>query len=184
MRRNTLPDMLRVLYLFAGAKRRGSLKEAFAKLAAEFRTKVQVTELDALQGGQKHNMLKNMRRKRLLQKVVSGNFDVIVTTPPCSSFSRARFANKQGPRPVRSQEHPRGFPWLGKERKEVNEANLLVDFSAKVLAEQFKHDGYMGIIEHPEHLGTTTNGMPGTIWEWPAIKQLVQQKGVQTGAFY
>ena len=61
---------------------------------------------------------------------------------------------------------------------------MLVDFSAAVLAEQFKMDGRMGIIEHPENLGVTRNGMPGSIWEWPAIKQLVDQEGVQTGAFY
>ena len=86
--------------------------EAFTKFAAEFKTKVRMQELDVLQGGHMHNMLKDMRRKRLLQKVSAGNYDVIVTTPPCSSFSRARFANKDGPRPARNQEQPRGFPCL------------------------------------------------------------------------
>ena len=34
--------------------------------------------------------------------------------PPCSTYSRARHLYKRfpGPRPIRSRQHPGGFPWL------------------------------------------------------------------------
>ena len=38
-------------------------------------------------------------------------FDAVVISPPCNSFSRAR-QTYPGPKPVRNAAHPWGFPWF------------------------------------------------------------------------
>ena len=46
-------------------------------------------------------------RDRLMEQIKQGAFDAIIISPPCSTFSRACWANRRGPRPVRSYKNPR-----------------------------------------------------------------------------
>ena len=55
-------------------------------------------------------------RQSYLDKIHAKHFDAILLSPPCSSFSRAPFANHRGPRPVRCYDANRqgagqGYPW-------------------------------------------------------------------------
>ena len=57
--------------------------------------------------------LSNSRvQEQFLSRIKRGDFFGVVLTPPCSTFSRAPWRNKRGPRPTRSFEHPDGFPTL------------------------------------------------------------------------
>ena len=105
---------------------------------------------------------------------MKGHFQVIVASPPCSTFSRARWANRQGPRPLRSAAYPRGFLRLtASRRKELTTANGLVDFAVELLTIQ-KEQGRYGLLEHPEDLGRHgEGGTPGSIWRWEVTKQLM-----------
>ena len=47
-----------------------------------------------------------------MEQIQSGIYDVVLVTPPCSTFTRARSANKRGPPPIRSKQHPKGYPRL------------------------------------------------------------------------
>ena len=68
-------------------------------------------------------------QERLLSKIASGEYFAVLISPPCSTFSRVTWANKRGPRPVRSYVWPRGFTRLSwTERKRANWGNIMADF--------------------------------------------------------
>jgi hypothetical protein len=148
--RETLPpvvrgscfELFRVLYLFSGCKREGSLCEGLRKEASKRNKGMQVVEMDVLNCNCQHNLLKKSVRAKVEKEVADWGFDAVVASPPCSAFSRARWANPEGPRPLRSAGHPRGFQHLsGGRQKQVDDANLLVDFTVKMLDLQKKLGG-------------------------------------------
>jgi len=172
------------LYLFAGPRRKSDVREYLLKLASKFKAKAIVKEIDVLRDGRKHDLLSKARRGHFLTKIRRGDFDLVLASPPCSSFSRARWASKAGPRPVRSKAFPRGFPWLKQAKQSTIDANKLVDFATAALDAQFGNGG-MGLLEHPEDLGVTAAGeMPGAIWDWPEVRSLTKHPDVHTGALY
>ena len=112
----------------------------------------------------------------------------MLVTPPCSTFSRATWANDQGPFPVRSHIFPRGFPWNTKGRFEKAElGNILGDFSYEAMARQARHPGYVGMMEQPEDLGATQGDkMPGhrpaSMWQFPQFERALEA-GMRTYVF-
>ena len=118
----------------------------------------------------------------------TGEYDAILTSPPCGTFSRARWANRAGPRPLRLRHCPRGFPWLAKDAGQgVELANTFVDFSTDMLAAQFEQSAdSMGVMEHPEDLGvvryTTPPQHPGSAWHFTGTQKLLDYPGVIWGA--
>ena len=54
---------LRVLYLFAGARRKSGLGGSLLKACSGTAVRVRMEEMDILQGGQKHNLLRADLRK-------------------------------------------------------------------------------------------------------------------------
>ena len=137
-----------MLYLFAGAKRRSGLAASARKAFLGTGLKVNVEEIDVLQGGKRHDLLSKARQARLLARISRGDFALLASSPPCGTHSRARHANRRGPRPVRSDKYPRGFPWLrGKVRQHVREANELVDFTVKAMKAQHITKPGLSILE-------------------------------------
>ncbi len=134
--------MVKVLYLFAGRQRRGDMGYFLRKLFKAKDIEVNMVEVDVLRGGRRHNLLQISSRTRFMKEVEARLFDVVLASPPCSTFSRARCAGDGGPRPLRSSKYQRGFPWLTKAaRITVDEASSLVDFTAAVLRAQMSHGG-------------------------------------------
>ena len=131
----------------------------------------EVVELD-IQRNRQHDFSLQHVQKRWLQRITSGEFFALVVTPPCSTFSRATWANDRGPYPVRSLIHPRGFPWNSKARAERAElGNLLADFSFEAMDRQSQHEGHVGLMEQPEDLGKTRNQrvpghQPASMWQF------------------
>ena len=146
---------LRILYLFAGKARSGSLVTELKVEAVKKNINIFFTEIDILRGGPRHDLLSRARRTRIIDKVKDGFYMAVVASPPCSTFSRARSSNSAGPKPVRSDIHQRGFPWLAKKPKStVQDANVLVDFTVSVLQAQLQcKEERIVILEHPENLG-------------------------------
>ena len=119
----------------------------------------------------------------LLKQLAAGKFHIVLASPPRSTFSRARRRGDRGPKPLRSDRYPRGFPWLGPHaRKSVADANKLVDCTAAAIATQLPHGGIL--LESPEGLGRTRTEKPSSIWRWPCIKKLLGYVGVHWGACY
>ena len=81
----------------------------------------------------KADLSKTKVRDKYLHLIKQGEFDMIFISPPCATFSRATWANYQGPRPVRSFASPRGLETLtAKERDRAILGNIFADFSWEV----------------------------------------------------
>ena len=112
----------------------------------------------------------------------SGNF--IFISPPYDTFSRARH-KQPGPRPLRSDAWPRGFPWLANSAlHKVQVANRFIDqclkatfFAAEV--------GSFFMWEAPEHFGRTADGnVPSSIWAWAEMIDCIPRLKAGTFVHY
>ena len=122
--------VLRVLYLFAGKRRKNDIRAKLIIKCKRREVGLAMKEVDLLLHGEEDNMLDDGAWNQVMETVDRGDWDIQIVTPPCNDFSRARYANKRGPKPTRSRQYPRGFPWLkGKEKSKTMAANTLVDRS-------------------------------------------------------
>eukprot|EP00972_Heterocapsa_arctica_P050398 7409713-Heterocapsa_arctica.AAC.1 len=69
-------------------------------------------EVDILRDKNNHDLLDPDRQLFYLARVEKGYYDLVIVSPPCNTHSRLLYSNNNGPCPVRSWEHPLGFPWL------------------------------------------------------------------------
>ena len=102
-----------------------------------------------------------------------GNW-VLIVSPPCNTFSRARFQHRQhpGPKPLRTRVWPRGFPWLSaSNRAKVDEANTFVERCVKAC-------------RLTADLGTVEGEQPGSIWQWPEVLELIPTCGATSFAIH
>ena len=106
--------------MFSGAPRKSDVRSYLQKLCVSAGVQLQMTEID-LQISEEHDMSDEDRWQELITKIRNGEFDIIIMSPPCSTWSRAVWANRLGPKPVRSREFPFGFPWLKGDLKEKAE---------------------------------------------------------------
>ena len=96
------PLHVRVLYLFAGEHRQADMGSAFRRWADEWpHVEVSITELDILRGGSAHDLLAPELQQEILNNIESGKFEIVLATPPCSTYSRATFTRDSGPKPTR-----------------------------------------------------------------------------------
>ena len=110
----------------------------------------------------------------------------IIATPPCSTYSRARYLYKRfpGPRPIRSREHPQGFPWL--QTKQRIQAQQGTEMATKTweLCELASDVGAYFLSEFPEDLGATDTGVPASLWQMPQFEDNLTKSGMQTFALF
>ena len=170
----------RVLYTFAGIERHCDLRAAIAAALEEdaqrglFPIDLAMQEVDTLRGGHTHDLSRPELASYWLGRVRNAEFDVVIASPPCNTFSRARHANRRGPPPLRDRVHPRGLPSLTTaQRDQCVVADQLVDFAWSLLeaAVQAVHDPSWRrsrcLLEHPEDLGEARLGCPASIWSPP-----------------
>ncbi|CAE7367716.1 unnamed protein product [Symbiodinium natans] len=121
---------------------------------------------------------------RCLAEVRSNQWDVILVTPPCSTFSRVRFV-QPGPKPLRSRLYPLGFPWLSnKLQMQADQGNQFVHFSFRICEAALEVRADF-LLEHPEDLGRTKGGhVPASIWQLPEAQRLMSHERVFTFAIY
>ena len=130
------------------------------------------------------DLLDDAVAERCLRQIRNSEWDVILVTPPCNSFSRVRFV-QPGPKPVRSRLYPLGFPWLSGNLLDLaTQGNRFADFSFQVcLAALSVHTDFL--LEHPEDLGRTKTGhTPASIWQLPLCQDLFRHERVVTFALY
>ena len=122
-----------VIYLFAGKQRKADIGEFLRAAEQRGLIKLQLKEFD-IERQSDHDLTNQDLWSEIFTLIESGNWIVIVS-PPCNTFSRARFQflRHPGPKPVRNRTWPRGFPWLsGRDRKSVDEANFFVTHCSMV----------------------------------------------------
>ena len=120
--------------------------------------------------------------QKSFKKIERGDFDLVLVAPPCSTFSRALFADLSDTNPLRNYQYPRGLPQLsGSNLKRISEANKLVDFSIQALAAVAYHGLFW--LEFREELGECKHGVPASVWNWPSLTELAKV-GYLRGALY
>ena len=97
-----------VLYIFAGKPRKADIKSELMAIAAASSREVSVEEVDICRGSG-HDMLDDRVFNIYLHKIRRRHYDVVIVTPPCNTFSRARCNTGIGPPPIRSRSYPWGF---------------------------------------------------------------------------
>ena len=138
----------------------------------------------------KIDLARTQERHKLLERIQAQEFDAILLSPPCSTFSRAPWANFKGPRPVRSAAKPRGLDKLtAAERDRCILGNLFADFTWEVVELALATRVSFLLLEEPEDLGVLAKGpykgqQPASMWQWPAMKGVLQLPGVSTLALH
>ena len=144
---------LHVLYLFCGRPRPNSLAAWLRKLAQRCGLPLKVEAID-IAVRPFVDLSSPSVQEQILSRIKRGDFFAVVLTPPCSTFSRAPWRNKRGPRPS-SFDHPDGFPtlrWV--ERRKARLGNSPADFSFAAAAAALDLPAAFLLLEQPEDLGT------------------------------
>ena len=124
-----------------------------------------------------------------MARIESADFDCVILSPPCGSWSRANYSDKPGPKPVRSRKYPWGIPHLlAHDQRRAANGNEFVHFSIRaiVAAQNCKRRGrrVTTLWEHPEDLGATKNGCPASVWQLPQVRNAYAEFGFITAAGY
>ena len=180
-------DTLRVLYLFAGVKRKSDIASFLEKETSRRLWKLELKEVDLLQHGEEDDVLDDQVWEAILKSIREGYWHGTVGTPPCNSFSRVLSSNYAGPQPVRSRAFPYGFPWLfGKDKARCVTGNVLAYRSLEAFRAGHKSVANTPyLLEHPEDLGTTRNGdEPASLFQWEDTVNLIKDTAAIQGALY
>ena len=126
-------------------------------------------------GGENHDLTKPEIQDKWIDRVENGDFDIVIHSPPCGSWSRANYANNLPPKPCRSQRHPWRFPHNSlAQRKRAEKGDIFVHFTIRAIqaAQRAKARGFQvaSLLEHPEDLGRTHRGEPASIWQLPDLR--------------
>ena len=97
---------LRVLYLFSGVSRRASIAESLKDLCTKDGFGLEFHDVDIHVGGSAHDLLDKDIQEVYMSNIQAGEYDVVILSPPCGSWSRASWANDDGPAPCRDRFSP------------------------------------------------------------------------------
>ena len=118
---------LKVVYVFAGHRRRADVREHLESLALSSGFTLDMHEFDLMRDP-KHDVLQDEMWSSLKDFIRKLQPFCVIATPPCSTYSRARHFYKvsPGPRPIRSRQYPLDYPWLSQSnRQKAVEGTLL-----------------------------------------------------------
>ena len=80
------------------------LASAFRKAVAG-KTDIEIVDVDS-ERDSSMDLSDAAVQERFIAEVAAGDYDIIVASPPCGSWSRSHYNGRPGPRPVRSNSHP------------------------------------------------------------------------------
>jgi hypothetical protein len=150
----TFERHLKVVYLFAGVPREGDMKWWFQRICGILRVSLYMLEMDICRD-KKHDLLQTATQDQLKAMAASGVIDVLIVSPDCSTFSRARhFQPTPRSRPLRSKASPFGLEdgLTAAEQDSVRDGNIGVLFSFDLCKIVHENKGIF-LYEHPEYLG-------------------------------
>ena len=88
-------DTCKVLYLFSGCARKGSVSFWTRKLAAKWQVKVQIDMVD-IKVRPHLDVTKRAVQQSLLNKIKAGVYAAIILSPPCSTFHTCNLLEQKG----------------------------------------------------------------------------------------
>ena len=92
----------------------GSQTDLAEQIKARLQGEGLLSEIDAfdlLRGGDSHDLSSIALREQIIEDI-ENKYGIVVSSPPCNTYSRLNWSENPGPRPIRCRTHPRGFPWL------------------------------------------------------------------------
>ena len=166
---------LRVAYFFSGIKRKASIANFLKEMRINAKVGLCFHEIDILVGGSEHDLMDKATQEEWLSKLRGGEFDIAIFSPPCGSWSRANWANGDGPKPCGSRRYPWGIAHLRQNaQRRAQMGNEFIHFSIGAIAhaQLAKRKGFQVrcVLEHPEDLGRMSKGEPVSIWQLPEIR--------------
>jgi hypothetical protein len=172
-----------LIYFFTGPEKKGNVKHWMTALTPA-NTELETYEVDLLRAGPSHDLTIQAVRDTWIHTARQATFKIV--TPPCSSFSRAPWANSNGPSPVKGTARPRGLPWLSTaNRAKADLHNTLVDFSLDITEETTPWQ--VTLLGHPEDLGRARGkgpeARPASIWQGYRLQELIDKQERWCGAF-
>ena len=185
----TADKVLRVLYLFSGVPRQHDMTSCLKALCELSGYKLSVHCVD-IKRKPRVDLSYSKQREKILEQIKSRCYDAILLSPPCSTFSRAPWANRRGPRPVRDFDNPRGLDSLSPaERDRAILGNIFADFSYGVISGALDVDISFLLLEQPEDLGAMRYGpyqgrRPASMWQWPQLPDILRRAGMITCVFH
>ncbi len=179
---------LRVLYLFSGDVRRSDIHSALRQLCNS-KVQLNMVEIDNLRDPVGGDLSQERQQEEVLADIGEGAYDVVICTSPCESWTRALFANRQGPRPCRSKDWPWGFPWAApKNRARAELGNIFIMFTIRIfntIKDLRRRTGHItrAFYEHPEDLGRAELGIPASTFQLKDLRAVVD-KDFKTFAYF
>ena len=171
-----------MLYLFSGEPRKSDVRSCIERLCTAKGVQLEILEIDLVRADA-HDMYNDENWEKIAQGIREGKWDAIIMSPPCSTWSRAVWSNKLGPKPVRSRDFPHGFPWLvGDLKEKAHIGTTLVMRCIEVL--EIAPPTTICLWEHPEDLGRTRNGVPASIWQLEQLRSAAKRRGMETIVFH
>ena len=150
---------IKILLLFSGTYHR---PDGLAQFARRLGLEVDLFDSDPnVGGGDSADITKEAVYERLRERIVQGDYALIIAAPPCSTFSISRFfrsttSSDGGPPPVRTRIEIAGCRFLPtKHRAELNRANDVVGRMCSLLMLAHRA-GTEFIIENPADRGDLT----------------------------
>ena len=92
---------LRMAYFFSGVKRKASIGDHLERLCRKEGLGLVVHEVDVLVGGSEHDLLDGPSQDRWIARLEDGEFDCIMLSPPCGTWSRCQFPGVDRRKPTR-----------------------------------------------------------------------------------
>ena len=179
--------VFRCVYFFAGPTRKGDVKFWLQEICSRENLILDMCEFDLLRSGTGNDLSAFTVQEKWVSELES--YNAVINTPPCSTYSRAPWANSNGPVPIRNVRYPLGFPWLSNVlRAKAANGNALVEFFWKTMLRVNELQGFCNITafgEHPEDLGRVAGQGPGnvpaSIWQSKEFAFLLQQNWWSAG---
>ena len=111
----------------------------------------------------------------ILDRISLGVFDIVAVIPPWSTWSRARHADTEGQKPLRSRSHPLGLPALTESaQQKVDKANenleLALWISLQTLRCTVKPVELLFVA--PEDFGGHATNGPASVWQFREVQDL------------
>ena len=150
--------VLKVAYFFSGVSRKASVSGFLKKWCEDAGFGLVFYEVDILVGGDECDLMDRDTQDEWIARVEAGEFDVVINSPPCGTWSRANWANLDGPAPCRNRQNPWGFPNNeAHQRRRAEAGNEFIHFTLRAIAAaqaaNAKGKWVGSLWEHPEDLG-------------------------------
>ena len=174
---------LRFLHLFSGPK--DMIGNALRRLAEGENLKVDVLSMDKLGEGNV-DLLKEHPFVDILDEAEKHSFDAAHAGFPCGSFSKARYNEGHGPKPVRSLEHIYGLPSNSEpQQREADRGTVLAVRSVEIIKTVIKSQRkrrvpQAGTLENPPG---SESQFEGPAWKLPEIVKFMDVFRLETAIF-